>query len=85
LKIRKFRIIPGRMYESAKEFVDALGGYRFVALELKKKHTTVHSHIQAGVLPAAWYDALCQLARDAKKAEPQRSLFSFLQLDGTAA
>lgn len=68
------------MYENPREFIDTLGGYRAVATELKKKHTTVHSHMQAGVLPAAWYDALCQMAREAQKAEPDRCLFSFLKI-----
>lgn len=73
------------MYANPREFIDALGGYRAVASGLKKKHTTVHSHMQAGVLPAAWYDALCRLARDHDKEEPPRSLFSFLQLGEQAA
>lgn len=73
------------MYENPREFIDALGGYRAVATGLKKKHTTVHSHMQAGVLPAAWYDALCRLAKSRGKAEPPRSLFSFLQIGERAA
>jgi len=73
------------MYSDAREFIIALGGYRSVAVRLDKKPTTVHSHIQAGVLPAAWYDALCQMADKHGKDEPQRSLFSFLQLEEQAA
>ena len=68
------------MYANPREFIDALGGYRAVAAELTKKHTTVHSHMQAGVFPAAWYDAFCELARGASIDEPPRSLFSFINL-----
>jgi len=85
LKIRKFRIIAECMYANPREFIDALGGYRAVAQGLKKKHTTVHSHMQAGTLPAAWYDALCQMAATQGKDEPPRTLFSFLQLEERAA
>jgi hypothetical protein len=85
LKIRKIRINADCMYANPREFIHALGGYRAVAAELTKKHTTVHSHMQAGVLPAAWYDALCKLARDGGKEEPQRALFSFLQVVEDAA
>lgn len=73
------------MSENPREFIGALGGYRAVALALSKTHTTVHSHMQAGVLPAAWYDALCQMARDASLEEPPRSMFSFLQIEEDAA
>jgi hypothetical protein len=85
LIIHKFRIIAVFMYVNPREFIDALGGYRVVAAELTKKHTTVHSHMQAGVLPAAWYDALCKLACHGGKEEPQRGLFSFLQVGEEAA
>jgi len=85
LKIRKIRIIASCMYANPREFIDELGGYRAVAAGLTKKHTTVHSHMQAGVLLAAWYDALCKLAREAGKKEPQRALFSFLQVGEQAA
>jgi len=36
--------------------------------------------MQAGVFPAAWYDAFCELARGASIDEPPRSLFSFINL-----
>jgi hypothetical protein len=85
LKIRKNRIIPISMYENPRKFIAALGGYRAVARALNKTHTTVHSHIQAGVLPASWYDALCQMAIDASLEEPPRSMFSFLQIEEDAA
>jgi len=68
------------MYRNTREFIKALGGYRLVAVRLDKKLPTVHSHIQADALPPAWYDALCKMARDAKLEEPERGLFSFLQL-----
>ncbi len=73
------------MYENPREFVDALGGYRAVAVALKKKHTTVHSHMQDGAFPAAWYDALCKLAKEHGGEEPPRSMFSFLKLGERAA
>lgn len=85
LKIRKNRINPCGMYDNPKPFIAALGGYRAVARALRKTHTTVHSHMQAGVLPAAWYDALCQMAFDASLEEPPRSMFSFLQIEEDAA
>jgi hypothetical protein len=85
LKIRKIRITDGGMFGNPKEFIGALGGYRAVALALGKTHTTVHSHMQAGVLPAAWYAALCRMARDASLEEPPRSMFSFLQIEEDAA
>lgn len=68
------------MYTDARDFIFQLGGYRSVATRLKKRPTTVHSHMQAGVLPAAWYPALCSVASEFKVAEPQRELFSFIEL-----
>ena len=73
------------MYSDSREFITALGGYRSVAVRLDKKPTTVHSHMQSGVFPAAWYDALCELAREASVEEPPRALFSFLDLGEEAA
>ena len=73
------------MYDNPREFITALGGYRTVASRLAKKPTTVHSHMQAGTLPAAWYDALCQIAREDGLEEPARDLFSFLRRIGGAA
>ncbi|WP_299084166.1 hypothetical protein [uncultured Ruegeria sp.] len=66
-------------------FVSSLGGYQEVAKALRKKPQTIHTAMQAGVFPSAWYDALCQMAREAKLQEPPRSLFSFLQLEERAA
>ena len=68
------------MTYDAKEFITNLGGYRSVALRLGKKPTTVHTHMQAGVLPAAWYDALCGLACELGQDTPERVLFSFVPL-----
>jgi hypothetical protein len=61
-------------------FISALGGYQAVAKCLKKKPQTVHTAMQSGIFPAAWYDAFCELARGASIAEPPRSLFSFIDL-----
>lgn len=63
-----------------RDFITALGGYRSVASHLGKGATTVHTHMQAGKLPAAWYDALCRLAGQKGVAMPSRSLFTFLAL-----
>ncbi|KIC09832.1 hypothetical protein RA19_13780 [Leisingera sp. ANG-M1] len=64
-----------------RDLILALGGYRSVAKRLGKKPTTVHTHMQAGALPAAWYDAICTLAREKGMAEPSRTLFSFLSVE----
>ncbi|MEL6648020.1 MAG: hypothetical protein AAFQ05_09980 [Pseudomonadota bacterium] len=63
----------------------ALGGYQKVAKSLKKKPQTVHTAMQSGVFPAAWYAAFCELADKASLDQPPRSLFSFLDLDEEAA
>lgn len=68
------------MTKDAKELITNLGGYRSVALRLGKKPTTVHTHMQVGVLPAAWYDALCVLACELGQDAPERGLFSFVPL-----
>ena len=65
---------------TTRDLIQALGGYRTVAKRLKKKPTTVHTHMQEGVMPAAWYDAICHMAREQKIEEPPRSLFSFLRM-----
>lgn len=61
-------------------FIFALGGYQIVAKALKKKPQTVHTAMQSGKFPAAWYDALCELARNMSIKEPLRELFSFVEL-----
>jgi hypothetical protein len=69
------------MQSETRAFFDALGGYRAAAERLGKRPTTVHTHMQAGSLPASWYDALCRLAREDGIEEPPRSMFSFLKID----
>lgn len=49
---------------------------------ITKKPTTIHSAMQAGVFPAAWYDGFCALARAEAISEPNRELFNFLKLPG---
>lgn len=73
------------MMETPRELVEALGGYRSVASRLGKKPTTVHTQMQSGAFPAAWYDAMCKLSNEACLPEPNRSLFSFVVLKGEAA
>ena len=80
LIIRNFRIKAVPMYKNTREFITALGGYRSVARRIDKRPTTVHSHMQSGSLPSAWYPALCMLAREQKIQEPDRCLFSFLKI-----
>lgn len=61
-------------------YIAALGGYKNVADLIGKSPQTVNTHMQDGVLPSAWYDALCGLAKRLGIAEPPRELFSFLKL-----
>ena len=68
------------MHTDTRAFITALGGYRSVATRLGKKPTTVHSHMQSGVMPAAWYDAFCRMADIDGIAQPRRDLFSFLKV-----
>jgi hypothetical protein len=63
-----------------KTFIADVGGYKTVAKRLGKQPTTVHTHMQTGVLPASWYEAVCALADEVGVARPQRHLFSFVQL-----
>jgi IS30 family transposase len=67
-------------YETPKELIEALGGYRQVAHRLGQKPTTLHTHIRAGKLPSRLYRAVCALAVEAKLERPSMSLFSFAQL-----
>jgi hypothetical protein len=69
----------------ARKFVKSLGGYQAVADSLNKKPQTVHTAMQSGVFPAAWYDALCKIAIESHQKEPPRALFSFLQVGEQAA
>lgn len=68
------------MRSDVREIVAAFGGYRKVAERLGKRPTTVHSHMQSGVMPAAWYDAFCRMADIDGIAQPRRDLFSFLKV-----
>ena len=65
------------MYDSVREFVDRLGGYREVSGQLSMRPTTLHTHITNGVLPARWYCVFCALADRAKIDPPKQELFSF--------
>jgi hypothetical protein len=68
------------METPTRTLISALGGYQTVAKALNKKPQTVHTAMQSGIFPAAWYDAFCELARGASIEEPPRSLFSFIDL-----
>ncbi|WP_306133338.1 hypothetical protein [Roseivivax marinus] len=68
------------MFDSPKEFVAALGGYRAVAPRIGVRPTTLHSHIQAGALPAKQYFALSRLAIERGVAPPPLKIFSFVEL-----
>lgn len=68
------------MYESTKHMIDEFGGYRKVADRMGMKATTLHSHMSAGIFPAKWFDAFCQLARELGEPEPSRAIFSFENL-----
>ncbi|WP_298491582.1 hypothetical protein [uncultured Maritimibacter sp.] len=61
-------------------FIKSLGGCGVVSCRIGKGYTTVHSAMRAGVFPATWFDALCDLARELGIPEPPRSLFSFVEL-----
>ena len=68
------------MAHDVRSLISDLGGYRSVALRLGKKPTTVHTHMQAGKLPAAWYDAFTALAAERGVKKPEASFFSFVPL-----
>lgn len=67
------------MAHTPRDLITSLGGYRTVADRIGKKPTSVHSQMQSGVLPAAWYDIICHLAREDGLPEPPRSMFGFLR------
>ena len=73
------------MYDTARSFIDQLGGYRAVAKRLKLGETTVHGHMLAGTLPAKWYAACIAMAGERGIEPPQRTLFSFMPLPAHAA
>ena len=66
------------MESPARKFIASIGGYQAVALAIGKKPTTVHTAMQAGVFPAAWFLALCDLAERAEVSAPDMTLFSFI-------
>lgn len=68
------------MDNSVKDLISDFGGYRNVAVRLGKQPTTVHTHMQGGALPAAWFNALCDMAREFERDEPDRDLFTFIPL-----
>jgi hypothetical protein len=70
----------GMMENDVRSLITNLDGYKAVAVRLGKRPTTVHTHMQAGVLPAAWYCALCDLSVEIGQTPPPRSLFSFVSL-----
>ena len=68
------------MYQTPRNFVDALGGYRKVSPRLGLATTTLHSHMSSGKLPAKLYKACCELAAEHDLAPPPLCLFSFSKL-----
>ena len=68
------------MYDSARTFIDQLGGYRAVAVRLRLSSTTLHTHMSTGVLPSKWYDALLKLSGERGIEPPPRTLFAFMAL-----
>lgn len=68
------------LYETPRKFIDACGGYRKVAVRFGMQHTTLHTHMASGVLPAKLYRASCQLASECGQTPPEMSLFSFIDL-----
>ena len=65
------------MYRSSRQFIDELGGYRHVAPRLGLHPKTMHSHLTAEKIPAKWYVALCDLAREHRRLPPPIDLFDF--------
>ncbi|MFV0383664.1 hypothetical protein [Paracoccus sp. (in: a-proteobacteria)] len=70
------------MTVSLRTIIDSLGGSQAVARQIGKRPTTVYTHVQSGVLPAAWYDAMCSLCETMGMPEPDRGIFSFLKIPG---
>jgi hypothetical protein len=68
------------MYDTTRHLIEDLGGFRHVAVRLDVGATTLHSHMTAGVFPAKFYVALCELATELKKPLPHKDLFSFASL-----
>ena len=70
---------------TARQFIDALGGYRNVAPRMGMKPTTLHTHISAGLLPTKLFIACCDLAAEKKLPPPRFDIFSFIDLQPEAA
>lgn len=68
------------MYETPKQLIDALGGYRPVAARLGQNPKTLHTHVSSGKLPSRLYRAICALAVEKAIVQPDMSLFSFAAL-----
>ena len=68
------------MKTTARQFIDALGGYRNVAPRMGMKPTTLHTHISAGLLPTKLFMACCELAAEKDLPPPRFDLFSFVDL-----
>lgn len=71
------------MYDTARNLIDALGGYRKVAARGGWKPTTVHTHMVKGVLPAKMFQIFCDLCREDGIGPPPKHLFSFDTLPGS--
>ncbi|WP_273691688.1 hypothetical protein [Ketogulonicigenium vulgare] len=65
------------MYENPKQFLDALGGYRSVAMRLGKGSTTLHGYLTAGRFPARFFDAMVKLSREKGALPPPDHFFTF--------
>lgn len=68
------------MNATPRNFVDAIGGYRVVAVRLGVSAKTMHAHANAKRLPPKWYAALCDLATEEGVSLPQVDLFDFKPL-----
>lgn len=68
------------MYDTARSFIDALGGYRVVAKRLGMSATTLHGYLTEGMLPPKWYGAFLVLSSEKSVEPPSRALFSFVEL-----
>lgn len=73
------------MHKTPAHFIEACGGYRAVARRFGMQHTTLHTHIRSGSLPAKLYRASCELAAERGVSPPDMSLFSFARLTSNPA
>ena len=65
------------MFNSLRDFINHLGGYRVVAGRVSMRPTTLHTHMSNGCLPARWYRVFCDLAEREGVEHPKVSFFSF--------